>query len=178
MSTNLELKKQEVQEIKKLFDASESVVVVNYGGISVEEITALRTKFREANVTYKVLKNTLVKRAVEDLNMPEFEEKLEGPSAFAFGDAVSPAKVIAEFLKEKENAGKMEIKGGIVEGRYVDKEGVMALSKLPSRDELIAKMMGSMNAPVTNLVGVLSATLRSIMYALNAVKEQKESAAA
>ncbi len=178
MSTSLEAKKQEVQEIKKLFDSSESAVVVSYGGISVEEITALRAKFREANVTYKVLKNTLVKRAVEDLNMPEFEEKLEGPSAFAFGDAVSPAKVIAEFLKDKENAGKMEIKGGIVEGRYIDEKGIMALSKLPTREELLAKMLGSMNAPVSNLVGVLSATLRSLLYALNAVKDQKESTAA
>ncbi|MDO5021988.1 MAG: 50S ribosomal protein L10 [Eubacteriales bacterium] len=178
MSTNLELKKQEVQEIKQLFDNAESVVVVNYTGITVEEITALRVKFREAGVNYKVLKNTLVKRAVEDLNLPEFEAHLEGPSAFAFGDAVGPAKVIAEFLKNKENAGKMEVKGGIVEGRYIDAKGVEALSKLPSREELIAKMLGSMNAPVSNLVGVLSATLRSVLYALNAVKDQKENNAA
>jgi len=177
MSSNLEQKKLAVEEIKQLFTDNESVVVVSFSGITVEEITKLRVKFREANVDYRVLKNTLVKRAIADLNLPEIEEKLAGPSAFAFGDAVSPAKVVADFLAEnRDNVKKMQIKGGVVEGRYIDEAGVVALSKLPSREELIAKMLGSMNAPISNFVGVLSATLRSLLYALNAVKEQKEAA--
>ena len=177
MSNNLELKKQSVAEITKKIQDNESMVVVSFTGITVEKITELRSKFREANVDYCVLKNTLVRRALDDLDIHEFDHLLEGPSAFAFGDAVGPAKIITDFINaDKENAKKMQIKAGLIDGKYLDPDGVIALSKLPSREVLIAKMMGSMNAPITNFVGVLSATLRSLVYALDSVRQQKESA--
>lgn len=177
MSKNLELKKQAVAEIAEKIKNSESMVVVSYTGITVEQITNLRTKFREANVDYCVLKNTLVRRALNDLNIEGMDEHLLGPSAFAFGDAVNPAKIVADFIDaEKDNAKKMQIKAGVIDGRVIDVNEVRALAKLPGRDVLIAKMMGSMNAPITNFVGVLSATLRSLVYALDSVRKQKESA--
>lgn len=177
MSKNLELKKQSVAEITQKLQNSESMVMVSFTGITVEKITALRAKFREAGVDYCVLKNTLVRRALNDMGINDFDHLLEGPSAFAFGDAVSPAKIITEFIDgDKDNAKKMEIKAGLVEGRYIDANGVRALSKLPSREVLIAKMMGSLNAPITNFVGVLSAIPRSLVYALDGVRKQKESA--
>jgi large subunit ribosomal protein L10 len=177
MSKNLELKKQAVTEISDKIKNSESMVVVSFSGITVEQITNLRSKFREANVDYCVLKNTLVRRALDDLKIEGMDEHLLGPSAFAFGDAVSPAKIITDFIDaDKENVKKMQIKAGIIDGRAIDANEVRALSKLPSREVLIAKMMGSMNAPITNFVGVLSATLRSLVYALDSVRQQKESA--
>ncbi len=177
MSKNLELKKQAVTEISDKIKNSESMVVVSFSGITVEQITNLRSKFREANVDYCVLKNTLVRRALDDLKIEGMDEHLLGPSAFAVGDAVSPAKIITDFIDaDKENVKKMQIKAGIIDGRAIDANEVRALSKLPSREVLIAKMMGSMNAPITNFVGVLSATLRSLVYALDSVRQQKESA--
>ena len=177
MSKNLELKKQAVTEISDKIKNSESMVVVSFSGITVEQITNLRSKFREANVDYCVLKNTLVRHALDDLKIEGMDEHLLGPSAFAFGDAVSPAKIITDFIDaDKENVKKMQIKAGIIDGRAIDANEVRALSKLPSREVLIAKMMGSMNAPITNFVGVLSATLRSLVYAMDSVRQQKESA--
>lgn len=177
MSKNLEIKKQSVAEITQKLQNSESMVIVSFTGITVEKITALRAKFREAGVDYCVLKNTLVRRSLDDLGIHDFDHLLEGPSAFAFGDAVSPAKIITEFIDgDKENAQKMQIKAGLVEGHAIDANGVRALAKLPSREVLVAKMMGSLNAPITNFVGVLSATLRSLVYALDGVRKQKENA--
>lgn len=177
LSNNLELKKQVVAEISEKLNNNESMVMVSFSGITVEKITELRSKFRAAGVDYCVYKNTLVRRALNDMNITEFDHLLEGPSAFAFGDAVSPAKIITEFIdSDKDNAAKMQIKAGLVDKHYIDAKGVVALSKLPSRDVLIAKMMGSLNAPVTNFVGVLSALLRSVVYALDSVRKQKENA--
>lgn len=175
MSRNLELKMQTVAEITQKIQNSESMVIVSFSGISVEKITQLRAKFREAGVDYCVLKNTLVRRALADLGISGLDEVLEGPSAFAFGDAVSPAKLISEFIDaDKTHVNLMQVKAGLVEGRVIDVNGVNALAKLPTREVLIAKMMGSLNAPITNFVGVLSATLRSLVYAVDAVRKQKE----
>ena len=177
MSNNLEAKKLTVAEITERIRNNESMVVVSFTGITVEKITALRSKFRDAGVDYCVLKNTLVKRALKDLNITGLDDELEGPSAFAFGDAVNPAKIITEFIDaDKDNVNKMQIKSSLVEGRTIDADGVRALAKLPSREVLISKMMGSLNAPITNFVGVLSATLRSVVYVLDSVRQQKESA--
>lgn len=175
MNKNAQLKREQVAEITQLLKDAHSVVVVSPVGVTVEEITALRAKFRQNGVDYRVLKNTLVRRAMDDLEIKEFDELLKGPSAFAFGmsDAVAPAKIISDYIAESKN-NKITIKAGLVEGHYMDAKGVEALAKLPSREVLIAKMMGSLNAPATNLVGVLSATLRSLVYAVDAVRKQKE----
>jgi len=175
MNKNLENKVLKVSQITDRLNTSKSMVMVDFKGITVEEITALRVKFREAGVDYVVLKNSLMKRALNNQGITELDELLVGPSAFAFGmkDEVAPAKIISEFI-EQTKSDKMTIKAGIIEGKVVDINAVIALSKLPPREVLIAKMMGSLNAPITNFVGVLSATLRSLVYAVDAIRKQKE----
>lgn len=175
MNKNLENKVLKVSQITDRLNTSKSMVMVDFKGITVEEITALRVKFREAGVDYVVFKNSLMKRALNNQGITELDELLVGPSAFAFGmkDEVAPAKIISDFI-EQTKSDKMTIKAGIVEGKVVDTNAVIALSKLPPREVLIAKMMGSLNAPVTNFVGVLNAILRSLVYAVDAIRKQKE----
>lgn len=174
MSKNRDLKQEAVAEIKDRFERAGSVVLVDYRGINVAAVTELRKQFRQAGVEYVVLKNTLVKRALAELSIDGFNDLLEGPSAFAFGyeDPVAPAKVLTEFITKSKN-DRLKIKGGLVDGKAIDVAGVKALADLPPKEVLIAKIMGSLNAPVTNLVGVLSATLRSLVYAIEAVRKQK-----
>jgi len=168
------MKAQTVADIKDRFQRSGSVVLVDYRGINVEQVTMLRKQFREAGVEYIVLKNTLVKRALHEIQMEEIDHLLEGPSAFAFGyvDPVAPAKIITDFVNKTKNE-HLKVKGGLVAGKPIDIAGVKALADLPPREVLIARIMGSLNAPVTNFVGVLPATLRSLVYAIDAIRKQK-----
>lgn len=168
-----EQKGQVVQELKDRFSNSSSAILVDYKGLTVQEVTELRSNFREAGVDYKVYKNTLTEIAVKDVGLEELIPFLEGPTAIAFSadDPVAPAKILTDAIKKYK---KIEFKAGVVDGKVIDVDGVKALAELPSREELIAKMLGSMNAPITNLVGVLSGPTRALAYALNAIKEQKE----
>lgn len=168
-----EKKAQIVEELKDRFSNSSSAILVDYRGLTVEEATELRKKFREAEVEYRVYKNTLTEIAAKELGYDELIPYLKGPTAIAFGikDPVAPAKILSQAIKEFK---KMEFKVGLVDGKVIDVDGIKALAELPSREELIAKMLGSMNAPIANLVGVLSGTIRALVYALNAIKEQKE----
>ena len=172
MSNNLELKKAVVAEIKEKFEKAHSVVLIDYRGLKVSEVTDLRNQCRAAGVEYVVLKNTMVNLAAAELGIQGLEPFLNGPTAVAFGmkDAVAPAKVLTEFIKK---AKKTTIKCGVVDRKVIDVAGVQALSELPPKEVLIAKMMGSLNAPITGFVGVLSATLRSLVYAIEAVRKQK-----
>ena len=141
--------------------------------LTVEEVTELRSKYREANVEYKVYKNTMMRRAFEELGQTEISEYLVGPSAIAFSleDPVSAAKVTAEFAKEHE---AFEIKSGIVDGKLISKEEVEGLAKLPSKEVLVAKLLGSMNSPIQGLVNVLNGNIRGLAVVLNAIAEKKE----
>ncbi|MGI6706093.1 MAG: 50S ribosomal protein L10 [Clostridia bacterium] len=172
MSANREAKKLVVADIKDKLSRAKGAVLVDYRGLTVQEATELRKQFREADIEYKVLKNTLIQLAAKELDLSEMDQFLTGPTAIAFGynDPMVPAKILTEFIKKTK---KMEVKGGLVEGKVIDTSGVEYLSSLPSREELIAKMLGSMNAPISGFVGVLSGTLRSLLYTLNAIKEQK-----
>lgn len=176
LSPNAQAKREAVAEITEKLKNAESVIVLSSTGVTVAEITELRAKFRAAGVEYRVLKNTLVRRALDDLGITSLDSVLEGPSAFAFGmkDAVAPAKVICDYMADQKTNNKFSIKAGLVEGAYMSPEAVQALAKLPSKEVLISKVMGSLNAPITNFVGVLSATLRSLVYAVDAVRKQKE----
>lgn len=151
----VELKQPIVQEISEAMNGAQSIVVVDYIGLTVAEDTELRKKLREANVTYKVYKNTLVNRAVEGTDYESLREVLAGPSAFAISkeDATAPARVISEFAKK---APELEIKAGIVEGTYYDAEGMKAIASVPSREVLLSKLLGSLQSPVTNLARVLN----------------------
>ena len=158
MSNNLELKKQAVAEITQKFQSAKSVVVVNYSGLTVEQVTALRAQCRAAKVDYCVLKNTLARRALDDLNITGLDDMLNGPSAFAFGmeDAVAPAKIISEFI-EKAKTEVIKVKAGLVDGQVMSPAKVAELAKVPSREVLLARMLGSMQSSIAGFVRVLDA---------------------
>lgn len=158
MSKNQLSKVAVVADIKEKFEKAQSVIVIDYKGINVEQDTALRVKFREAGVEYCVLKNTLVKRAANELGIHGLDEHLEGPSAFAFGmnDPVSPAKVIHEFV-DKNKLEILSVKVGLMGEEVMDQKAVKALSELPSREVLLARLVGTLNASISKLVYVLEA---------------------
>lgn len=168
-----EQKAQIAAEIKEKLSGCSSAILIDYRGLTVEEVTQLRSDFRNNEVDYKVYKNTLTEIAAKELGLDELVPFLKGPTAIAFGvkDPVAPAKILTESMKKLK---KMEFKVGVVDGKIIDVDGIKALAELPSREELIAKMLGSMNAPISGLVNVLGGTMRSLLYALNAVKESKE----
>lgn len=162
MVKNIEAKKEVVEEIKSKFKDAKAAILVDYRGLNVEDTTELRKNFREAGVVYKVYKNNLVKLAVKDTEFEMLAQNLTGPNAIAFGyeDAVTPAKVIKEFSKKNKN---LEIKTGVIEGEYYDREKIIEIADIPSRDILIAKLLGSIKSPVSNFV-----------YLLNNIAENKE----
>ncbi len=150
----VELKQPVVSEIKELLDGAESAVVVDYRGISVAQDTALRKKLREAGISYKVYKNTMIRFAAQGTAFEALEPDLEGPTAIAVSktDATAPARILAEFAK---TAPALEIKGGVVEGAYYDAKGMEKISSIPSRDILLGKLLGSIQSPITNIARVL-----------------------
>lgn len=157
MSIEAQKEKQVViDEIKAKLEKAQSAVVVDYIGITVAQADAMRKKLREANVDYTVYKNTLVKRAIEGTQFEGLAEVLEGPSAFAFGyeDAIAPARILNGIFKDYK---KMAFKAGVVDGTLFDATGVEAIAVLPSRDELIAKFMGSIQSPVSKAVRTFQA---------------------
>jgi len=162
MSNVIEQKKAVVQEITDHFKESETSVVVDYRGLDVAEVTQLRKELREAGVDYKVYKNTMTRRAIENVDLEDLKDTLVGPTAVAFGkeDAVAPAKIISNFAKEHE---ALEIKGGVIDGKVATIEQIKELASLPSYDGLISMLLSVLQAPVRNLA-----------YATQAVAEQKE----
>jgi large subunit ribosomal protein L10 len=172
-----EKKQQIVAEFKDKLSKAQTVIFTSFSGLAVEDETVLRRKFKEANSEYKVYKNTLMTIAARELGYgDDLIKYFEGPTSVAFGyeDPVAPAKILTEFMKDHKG---LELKVGIVNGKIVSPQEIEALAKLPSREELLAKALGSMKAPITNLVFVLSGTLRSLVYALNAIKEKKQAEA-
>lgn len=168
-------KMQVVADIKAKIENSKSVVIVSYSGLTVAQDTELRNEFRKAGVEYKVLKNTLIKRAMDELGHTQFDEALNGTTSVAFAaDEVAAAKIVTEATKKYD--GKISAKCGLADGEYVDANGVKALAALPPKEVLVAKMLGSLNSPIAGLAGVLSATLRSLVYAINAVKDKQAQA--
>ena len=162
----VELKQPIVEEIANSIKDAQSVVLVNYSGLTVEQDTILRKELREAGVQYKVYKNTLVTLAANELGLGDLVQYLEGPVSIAFGyeDATAPARVLNNFAKDHK---KLELKAGVVDGIVYDKAGVEKLATIPSKEVLIAKLLGSFKAPLSNLA-----------YLLNAIKEKKESESA
>ena len=151
---NVGLKTSTIDEIKANFDGVQGVVVVNYSGLTVEQDTQLRKQLREAGVVYKVYKNTLVKRAIAGTQFEGMTEQLDGPNAIAIcaTDATAPARILSNFAK---TADALELKCGVVEGTYYDAAGINAIASIPSRDELLSKLLGSMQSPITNFARVI-----------------------
>ena len=151
----VELKQPVVDEIKAMLDGAVGAVVVDYRGLTVEQDTKLRKQLREAGVSYKVYKNTLIKRAAEGTEFAALDPHLEGPTALAVSkdDATAPARILAEFAK---TAPKLELKASVVEGTYYDQAGTQVIATIPSREVLLGKLLGSIQSPITNLARVLN----------------------
>lgn len=172
MSANFEAKKVIVEEIINKIKASKSVVLVDYDKLTVAEVTELRNKCREANCEYKVYKNTLVRKAFNDLGCKDFDADLNGPTAVTFGaDETSAAKLMSEAAKTYE--AKIVIKSAFVDNAYVDKNGAKELASMPSKEELVAKMLGSLQAPLSNFAGVLNNLMSGIVRVLDGIAKQK-----
>ena len=150
----VELKAPVVAEISEAIKEAQSVVLVDYRGLTVEQDTALRKQLREAGVTYKVYKNTMMYFAFKGTGFEALAPYLEGPSAVAISstDATAPARHLAKFPK---TAGKLEIKAGVLEGTVYDAAGMAAISQIRSRDELLSKLLGSIQSPIANFARVM-----------------------
>ena len=151
----IELKQPVVQEISENIKDAQSIVLVDYRGLTVEQDTRLRKELREAGITYKVYKNTMMNFAYKGTDYEALTPYLEGPSAIAISnsDATAPARILCKFAKE---ASKLEVKGGMVEGIAYDAAGIMDIAKIPSREELISKLLGSLQSPITNFARVMN----------------------
>ena len=151
----VELKQPIIQEIADSIQDAASVVVVDYRGLTVAEDTELRKSLREAGVIYKVYKNTMVRFAIKDTVYADLADVLEGPNAIAISkdDATAAARILSKFAK---TAPELELKAGVVEGKFCDANEIQAIASVPSRDELISRLLGSFQAPITNLARVLN----------------------
>jgi len=172
---NLEEKQKVVEEIKAKFQNSTGVVLADYRGLTVTEVTELRAQLRNAGVEYRVLKNTMVSRAAHELGIEGLDPFLEGPTALAFSaDPVAPAKILSEFSKKNK---KFTIKAGVLEGKVISPDRVKDLANLPSREVLLAQVLAGIQAPLQGMVNVLQGPIRKLVYALEEVRKLKEAQA-
>lgn len=165
-------KKEVVDKLKEKIDLAKVIILSDYRGIPVNKITELRKKLFKDKSEYTVVKNSLLQRAFEAAGLSELNEHLTGPVGMLLGyeEPVAPLKSLVDFLDEIE---KGEIKAGVFEKKVVNKAGLNEISKLPSREVLLAKVVGGMQAPIYGLVNVLQGNIRKLVYALNAIKEKK-----
>jgi len=171
----LKQKQEAVAEFTTLLKDAKAGVLVDYRGLTVEEDTKMRSELRAAGVEYKVIKNTLSRYSIKEAGLDDLDKSLAGPTAWAISnsDLVAPAKIIAKFAKDYE---ALEVKAGFMEGNVISVAEVDQLAKLPSKEELISKVMSSLNSPATGLVGVLNGSVRALAIALNALAEKKQAA--
>lgn len=171
----LDEKKKIVDELKDKFSKSKVVIVTDYKGLDVTTINSLRRELRESQVEYRVVKNTLLIRAAENTDLAMIKDNFKGPSAIAisYEDPVAPAKVLTDFAKDHE---QLDIKAAVMEGRALGLEAIKALSKLPSREEIVGQLLSVMTGVPTGLVRALSDIPRRLLNVLGAVKNQKEAA--
>jgi large subunit ribosomal protein L10 len=164
-----------VEELKKVFKDSGSVILIDFKNIDVPDITELRRKIRESGSEYRVVKNTLALRAAEGTSMDEVKEHFEGPTAVAYTEQniVGLAKVLRDFIKEHSGMG---FKVGVLEGQVVSHEQVSSLADMPSREELLSKVVFLMNAPLTRLAMALNSPLQKLAVLLKQLEEQKSKA--
>ena len=169
------VKVEMVEELHGMFSRAKSAVVANYQGIDAEGIRALRVHMRNRSVDFRVVKNTLARRAVKDTSLEVLSEDFKGPISILVGfeDAVAPAKALADFAKSDATKSPKVI-CGVVEGKKVSPGEVQALAELPSREELISQMLSVFQGPTTNFAGVFSSLLRKLVGTLDAVREKKE----
>ncbi|SHF24433.1 50S ribosomal protein L10 [Alkalibacter saccharofermentans] len=174
--SNRDLKAEVVKEIVEKFQSAQSVVLVDYRGLNVEELDEFRSIARKESVDYKVYKNTMMRFAAKETGNEGLMEHLTGPTAVAFSneDPVAAAKIVMEFSKKHK---AMEVKGGLVGGKIISAEEIKDLADLPPKEVLVAKVLGGLNAPIAGFVGVLQANISGLARVLNQVQEQKEATA-
>jgi large subunit ribosomal protein L10 len=170
-----EEKKEFVEQLHQKFVDSKIVILTNYKGLNVEKVNELRRKLKASKIEFRVVKNTLLIRASEDTYVNLIKDHFKGPSAIAlsYDDPVSPAKILSDFAKEND---KLQIMVGAMTGKVLDLKAIKSLSSLPSREVLLGRLLSVMNAVPTSLVRVLSNVPQKLLYALQAIKDQKEAA--
>jgi len=172
----LKAEKQDIVErLKEQFQGSASVICVEFRGITVEKITQFRRQIQEASGKYQVVKNTLTRRAIAETEFHELNQFLVGPTGIIFcpEEPMESAKVITRFVSETN--GALQIKGGIVDGTVFDAQGIEQVSKLPSRQEMLAQLVSSLQSPISGLVGTLEGVTREFVYTLQAIADEKSS---
>jgi large subunit ribosomal protein L10 len=167
-----ELKIKSVKDIKEKFDKSKVVILTDYKGLTMSQLSKLRRKLRTINAEYKVFKNTLISRAIKDKSYDGIDPLLTGSTAILFGydDQVAPTRILSQFIKENEKPG---IKGGLLDGKIIDTKTITMLAKLPSREVLLGRVVGTMKAPITNFVLDCKGILNKFVYALSAIRDKK-----
>jgi len=170
-----EAKEKMLEEITEELKQAELVVITDYRGLNVQSINKLRGELRKEDCRYKITKNTMNRLACREAGVEELEGYFEGPVAIAYSsaDPVAAARVFKDFIKENS---ALQIKGGILSGQLLDPEAIKALGDIPSREVLLAKVVGGFQAPIAGLVGALHGNMRSLVCAFDAVRRQKESA--
>lgn len=172
MSQNKDLKIKQVEELTELFRSAESFVIIDYKGLTVEQDTLLRNRFREAGVKYHVFKNRLVKIALDNLGLKGFEDDLNGPSSFAIAtdsNVSAPAKIAFAAADEFK---KTSVKAGMVSGVRLDAEGAKSLATLPGKEVLIAQLLGMLQSPIRGLAGTLNSIVASLPRAIAAIAQK------
>lgn len=167
-------KEKLVNSLEEKLSSATGVYLTDFMGLNVEEINDLRNQLRRESIEFTVVKNTLAKRSAEKLGFESLEDYLSGPTAMAFclADPIIAAKILADFQKKNE---KLKLKACILDGQIYDKERVEEISKLPSKDHIVAQTLGIISAPLRNMVGVLHGLVTSMVIALNEIKKQRES---
>lgn len=168
----LEQKQQQVAALKEAFEKANVGVLVNYNGITVEKDTKLRKQLREAGCVYKVVKNTLLSRAFKDAGIEGLDECLNGTTAIAYSENgyTEAPKILSDYAKDNEN---FQVKAGFIDGGAVDAKSIDALAKLPSKEVLLAQVLGGLNGPIQGFANVMSGTMRGLVIALNAIAEKQ-----
>ena len=171
-----EQKAEQVELLSEKLKKAKVAVLTDYRGLTVSQIQELRGKLRSGDVEYRVVKNTLARRAAEAAGVPALQSELEGPVAIAFGydDLSLPSKLINEFVRSTRL--KLDVKGGLVEGRVFSPEQVKQLADLPSRETLLAQLLGSLQSPVAQLVGIMQTPVQQLLGVLDAYKSKLEAA--
>ena len=173
-----EQKENSIKELEGIFERAQVAIVADYRGLTVKEITDLRRRLQKVGGELTVAKNTLIDRVTrENGSWKAIESLLAGPTALAIGfdDPVAAAKVVTDFAKEKRKV-EIKVRGGVLEGKTLDAEAVKALASMPSKEVLLSRLLGSLQSPAQKLASALSGGARDLVYALDAVRREKESA--
>jgi large subunit ribosomal protein L10 len=164
-----------VSDLREILSTSKGAILTDYRGLTVAEVSKLRRKLREDNAEYHIVKNTLLKIAMGGKINPDLDNLLKGPTAivFAKGDVVAPAKSVIDFVTTTRNRPDVKVKGGYIDGKVYDIAQVTALSKLPSREVIIAQFVGTLNGPAANFVGTLNSIISEFVGTIDAIAEKQ-----